>query len=1181
VGDSEAQEILQFNASCLPGSGCHCHEMHGPEEENSMNPEVEDKTPKLDGKKRAAVPKTSDHRKCKPKESEKEVPKVRVLRLGKLRRQKKRKNIQRFYCIRRWRHNKGLKVLMKEIRRKVKKVKEKLKKKLKKDSYDKRFRISPKAAALRQRRQEAKRRARIRKVRHCLVSPHPLVADKDVWKTKFSKCVWQLNVIHLQEKIVKVEKILNELVAQCPQEVLQGGSEVEQTSSVIMDSGAMRHSGDSENSDNKDSREELDDPLVVKGVNGTVKEVTHQFTLPVPSAVKGKKVMLSKAIDIPGTGHDLVSVGLLDDAGLRTVFENGEAIVTDKQNRIVMYAKKVNGLYRMRAKLIEQHPSEVVNWDMASLKHAHDVMGHKPFDVIRKMLNLPKESRESLNPVCAACIYAQCRNKKVPTQGLRRAPRYGYRLHSDTSCKMPATNYSGKQGVQRYVLTGDEFSDYLWVDFGQRKSDAKKIITRRVDKLNNEMSPENVVEHQTDGGTEFVNKWLEQELADRGVETRHSTPHCQYQNGWIESRMEEIQRTSRAFMFRGNAPESDYPYAVQHAVWLHNVLPNAVTGRSPFEKQCGIEPREKPKQLKGALFCECMAKLYVHGKQERDAIKCVYLGKDPKSPGHLVRVVGGKRTGKEVRAAVVIQFLDTFPYADKSVPVPDAIQSLNYNSDSEVEEDGVDVKDEPEPKVYSDEEEEESEDEREDNGLRKNLLNEPNEIREDVKEGSVPVKRWKGGQDAFEIEDIVAQKYVKGRKGKRIKYYQVKWKGDYPLDWLHCSRVRAPDIVREWNEKMKIKEEQTSSIENLFMQIDQLTGGVEIKPQKVVEEENPFKELFNPLFEKRIPPPKGYKEMLAHPFAKHYQEALLREKMENQKWNTYVEVPRDSVPAGVKIIRPVTAYDQKYNARGEIYKFKSRVCLDGSRTTVDPSETYEAIASTSTIRMLLCLATRFGLNIAQSDVVNFFLQAKLPEGKEYYAEIPDGWAENDPKTHVAKVLAPWYGLKESAKLAGDQLAAIMKSAGLKENPWMPKVFFKWEGDNFVACANHIDDSLWVYSSREMLDRIMDKIDKDFKMTRDYNPTKLLGFEIEYDAERGMRKLHQGTYNIAKLREMNFTDGKSATSPALTLPKVSNPIFEQKLPQAKPEAVRLFQKKVGVHMWGLQTDPSSMFVVHKL
>ena len=252
---------------------------------------------------------------------------------------------------------------------------------------------------------------------------------------------------------------------------------------AVLDSGAMCHSGDaSKDEDARRSRKELTEVLTVKGVTDGSKEVTHDFTMQVPSAVKGQDIALSKALDIPGTGHDLVSVGLLDDQGLTTTFRNGEGRVTDDDGKLIMYAKKLDGLYRLKAALVEQLPQHVVNYNSESLKRAHDIMGHRAFDVIRKMLNLPRESKECMNPVCSACAYAQMRDKKGNVEALTRAPRFGYRLHSDTSRKMPAAKMPGQSGVQRYLLTGDEFSDTLFVDFGARKSDAKKQVVSRIDK---------------------------------------------------------------------------------------------------------------------------------------------------------------------------------------------------------------------------------------------------------------------------------------------------------------------------------------------------------------------------------------------------------------------------------------------------------------------------------------------------------------------------------------------------------------------------------------------------------------------------------------------------------------------------------------------------------------------------
>ena len=80
---------------------------------------------------------------------------------------------------------------------------------------------------------------------------------------------------------------------------------------------------------------------------------------------------------------------------------------------------------------------------------------------------------------------------------------------------------------------------------------------------------------------------------------------------------------------------------------------------------------------------------------------------------------------------------------------------------------------------------------------------EPDTEEEDGPKGKI------GGEDAWEIEEIIGERYEqKGKRKRRIKYYQVKWKGDYPPDWLHCSRIRAPDLIEKWKEKKEKNESQ-------------------------------------------------------------------------------------------------------------------------------------------------------------------------------------------------------------------------------------------------------------------------------------------------------------------------------------------------------------------------------------
>ena len=58
--------------------------------------------------------------------------------------------------------------------------------------------------------------------------------------------------------------------------------------------------------------------------------------------------------------------------------------------------------------------------------------------------------------------------------------------------------------------------------------------------------------------------------------------------------------------------------------------------------------------------------------------------------------------------------------------------------------------------------------------------------------------------------------------------------------------------------------------------------------------------------------------------------------------------------------------------------------------------------------------------------------------------------------------------------------------------------------------------------------------------------------------------------------------KPTKSPGHIPPKIVNPLFPGgNTVQADAKDVRRYQKKIGVHMWSLQTDPSSMYTVYQL
>ena len=274
--------------------------------------------------------------------------------------------------------------------------------------------------------------------------------------------------------------------------MVQGEADVAEQSAVL-DSVAMGHSVNGLTTE-LSNRRPMSQPTYVMGVTGATKPIREcgDWKLPLPECDWKAEMLLRNTMNIEGSKHNLISVGLLDEAGFVTTFSDGMGVVSTKDGKVLMKCPRVDRLYRLpigNMRCLESMPQHVVNWDQGSLLSAHEVLRHMNMDSVRRLLNFPPASATSPNPICTSCCYAKMRNKREATEALTAAPRFGYRLHSDTSRKMPATNAFGVQGIQRYILTGDEYTGFLWVEFGQRKSDATRLVLSRVNKINNKHAP--------------------------------------------------------------------------------------------------------------------------------------------------------------------------------------------------------------------------------------------------------------------------------------------------------------------------------------------------------------------------------------------------------------------------------------------------------------------------------------------------------------------------------------------------------------------------------------------------------------------------------------------------------------------------------------------------------------------
>ena len=61
--------------------------------------------------------------------------------------------------------------------------------------------------------------------------------------------------------------------------------------------------------------------------------------------------------------------------------------------------------------------------------------------------------------------------------------------------------------------------------------------------------------------------------------------------------MDVITKSAKSMMYRGHAPEEDWPHAINHALFLHDKITDAITGLSPNYNWDGIESKDPVKDL--------------------------------------------------------------------------------------------------------------------------------------------------------------------------------------------------------------------------------------------------------------------------------------------------------------------------------------------------------------------------------------------------------------------------------------------------------------------------------------------------------------------------------------------------------------------------------------------------------
>ncbi len=278
--------------------------------------------------------------------------------------------------------------------------------------------------------------------------------------------------------------------------------------------------------------------------------------------------------------------------------------------------------------------------------------------------------------------------------------------------------------------------------------------------------------------------------------------------------------------------------------------------------------------------------------------------------------------------------------------------------------------------------------------------------------------------------------------------------------------------------------------------------------------------------------PTTHNEAMQQRDASHWRAAEAAEEASLEEHNTFT--PVDALPPGEKLVSLKYIYKKKYDASGNIIKYKARIVARGftQRQGIDYDETMAQVISIKSLRILFSHAAFTDQEIDLLDVETAFLHAPLT--RPHYVIVPPGIQRYAPGT-ILRVNRALYGFCESPREWNHTLVAQLVKMEYSEcRHTDPCVFIKSsKTGRTMTIGVYVDDMPLFYDARDAAEMQDDKkkLMSKFKI-KDMGAIKeLLGVRITRDRAAHIITLDQQTYTNTVLQQFGFDACKPASTPA--------------------------------------------------
>lgn len=345
----------------------------------------------------------------------------------------------------------------------------------------------------------------------------------------------------------------------------------------------------------------------------------HAGTVKVISVVNGKQIdcIIEDALFIPKLRCNLFSVMKVEKAGMRVVFEFGEAKVY-RGSKIVASASRREKLYELDFYSTRQAVGDALlscGRIQKTLELWHRRYGHLNENSLKQLLQYEMVSGMRMNSVdnchdvivCESCVVSKQTRKPFSASVDKHSSRVLELVHTDV-CG-PVTPV-GLLGVKYFVTFTDDWSHFTAVYLMQSKDQVLDYFEEYEAWVTAKFG-QKISRLRCDNGGEYKNKRFLKFCRNKGVQVEWTVPYTPQQNGLSERLNRTLVEKARAMLDDSSVDKRFWGQAVLTAAYLINRSPtNALKMKqTPFERWESRKPNVSNIRIFGC-------KVFVHVPDE-------------------------------------------------------------------------------------------------------------------------------------------------------------------------------------------------------------------------------------------------------------------------------------------------------------------------------------------------------------------------------------------------------------------------------------------------------------------------------------------------------------------------------------------------------------------------------------